>query len=417
MTRPLDDVKVVELASFVAAPSAGAVMADLGADVIKIEPPTGDPYRGLMRSPKINDQRVDFDAAFAVDNRGKRSLAVDVSTEAGQTLMHRLIADSNVFMCNMLPNRQQRFGLDPESLKAVNSSLVHATLTGYGTLGEEADRPGYDVTAYFARGGFADLSSDPETGQPARFPQAVGDHSTGLAFLGGILAALRLAERTGEFQVIETSLLASALWGIAGDLATVLVDGRVTTPRGRKTVVNASVNSYPCKDGRWIMVNMPVPTDFPDFCRAIGMDELLEDSRFVTPRDRFQNMSTLVELIDQVMVTRSADEWGAAFDEAKIVWAPVQAVTDVARDKQARANGYIVPLGQHIDTSGDGAAVNSSGQGQPIETVAAPIKIAGGVVGPGGSAPSVGADTDSILVGLGLSDQEISELRADGTVA
>ncbi len=417
MIKPLDDVKVVELASFVAAPSAGAVMADLGADVIKIEPPRGDPYRGLMRAPKINDQRVDFDAAFAVDNRGKRSLAIDVSSEDGQSLVRQLIAESQVFMCNMLPARQRRFGLDAESLKAVNPSLVHATLTGYGTKGEEADRPGYDVTAYFARGGFADLSSDPDTGQPARFPQAVGDHATGMAFLSGILAALRLAERTGEFQVIETSLLANALWGVAGDLATVLVDGRRTTPRGRRSVVNGSVNSYPCEGGRWMMVNMPVPDDFATFCEALGAEHILDDARFATPRDRFQNMGELVDLLDEITVTRPVEEWGAAFDAVNVVWAPVQAMTDVAGDKQARANGYFVGLDQHIDNQGGGPSVNTEGAGEAIETVAAPIKIGEGVVSPAGTAPGVGTHTDEILAGLGLEADAIAALRAAGTVA
>ncbi len=415
--KPLDGIRVVELASFVAAPSAGAIMADLGADVIKIEPPAGDTYRGLMRQPKIDGQRVEFDAAFAVDNRGKRSLALDVTTESGQSIMHRLVATAQVFVCNMLPARQQRYRFDPDSLKAVNPSLVHATLTGYGTKGDEADRPGFDVTAYFARGGFADMSSDPDTGQPSRFPQAAGDHSSGLALLSGVLAALRLAERTGEFQVVETSLLANSLWAIAGDVSTALIDGRRPSARNRHEVLNAAVNTYRCGDGRWILVNMPVPASFPAFCRQLEIEWVLDDDRFATPRDRFRNMADLVSIIDDRMLAKPAAEWGRLLDEENIVWAPVQSLDEVAKDKQIRANGYVVPLTHHLDLSGVSPVVTDGTNGDigvPIETVAVPIKMAGVDVSPSGPVPTIGADSRAVLSELGLDDATIEELRQAG---
>ncbi len=415
--KPLDGVRVVEMASFVAAPSAGAIMADLGADVIKIEPPTGDTYRGLMRQPKLDGRKIDFDAAFAVDNRGKRSLAVDVTTEAGQAIMHRLVATAQVFVCNMLPSRQQRYRFDPDSLRAVNPSLVHATLTGYGTKGEEADRPGFDVTAYFARGGFADMSSDPDTGQPSRFPQAAGDHSSGLALLAGVLAALRLAERTGEFQVVETSLLANSLWAIAGDVSTALIDGRRPTARNRHEALNAAVNTYRCGDGVWLLVNMPVPETFPTFCRQLGLEWVLDEERFATPRDRYRNMAELVPIIDQQLLTKTAAEWGRLLDEENIVWAPVQPLDEVVKDKQIRANGYMVPLAHRLDTSGDEPTVSDGDLGVPIETVAVPIKIAGVDVAPGGPVPSVGSDSRNVLTELGFDDDEIDRLAAEGFIA
>lgn len=417
--KPLGGIRVVELATFVAAPSAGAIMADLGADVIKIEPPSGDTYRGLMRQPKIDGQRVDFDAAFAVDNRGKRSLALDVTTEAGQSIMHRLVATAQIFVCNMLPARQQRYRFDPESLKAVNPSLVHATLTGYGTKGDEADRPGFDVTAYFARGGFADMSSDPDTGEPSRFPQAAGDHSSGLALLSGVLAALRLAERTGEFQVVETSLLANSLWAIAGDVSTALIDGRRPTARNRHEVLNAAVNTYRCGDGRWILVNVPVPAGFPAFCRQLDLEWVLDDERFGTPRDRFRNMAELVEIIDERMLAKPASEWGRLLDEENIVWAPVQSLDEVAKDKQIRANGYVVPLTHRLDVSGDAPIVTDGDSGDigvPIETVAVPFKLAGAEVAPGGPVPAPGADTRAVLAELGFDDAAIDELRRTGVL-
>ena len=414
--KPLDGVRVVELAGFVAAPSAGVILAELGADVIKIELPTGDPYRGLMRPPKIDGHRVDFDAAFSVDNRGKRSLALDVSTDEGQRIVKRLISTAQIFMCNMLPRRQQRYGLDPDSLRTVNPSLVHATLTGYGTRSEEADRPGYDVTAFFARGGFADLCADPETGQPSRFPQAAGDHATGLALLSGILAALRLAERTGQFQEVETSLLSNAYWQIAGDLSTTLVDGRRPTPRARHQVPNAAVNSYRCGDGRWVMVNMPVPAAYPEFCRCLGIEWVLDDDRFVTPRDRFVNMAALVPIVEDAMATRPAGEWGEIFDRSAIVWALIRTLDEVVKDKQARVNGYFVSLQHRLDTDGEVPVVVDGDRGSPIETVAVPIKIHGVDLVPGGPVPAVGANSDEILAGIGLDGDEIARLRDQGII-
>ncbi len=404
------------MASFVAAPSAGVIMADLGADVIKIEPPAGDTYRGLMRQPKVDGHRVDFDAAFAVDNRGKRSLALDVTSDDGQSIMHRLVATAQVFVCNMLPSRQQRYRFDPDSLKAVNPSLVHATLTGYGTKGEEADRPGFDVTAYFARGGFADLSSDPDTGQPSRFPQAAGDHASGLALLGGVLAALRLAEHTGEFQVVETSLLSNSMWAIAGDISTALIDGRRPTARSRHEALNAAVNTYRCGDGTWIIVNMPVPAAFPAFSRQLGIEWVLDDERFATPRDRYRNMAELVDIIDERLLTRSAADWGRLLDDENIVWAPIQPLDEVVKDKQIRANNYVVPLVHNLDTAGEAPEVTDDDRGVPIETVAVPIKMAGVDIGPSGPVPSVGADSRAILDELGLDDTEIDALRSSGIV-
>ncbi|MEM9565857.1 MAG: CoA transferase, partial [Actinomycetota bacterium] len=216
--KPLDGIKVVELTSWMAAPSAGAILADLGADVIKVEPPRGDPMRGLSRQPKVPDGDPTIDAAFNVDNRGKRSITVAVDQPAGVDVVMRLVADADVFLTNLLAHRQTRYGLDPESLRPANPRLVHATLTGYGLDGPEAARPGYDVTAFFGRGGVT-RSITPPGGAPPRAPTAQGDHTTGLAMVASILAALRLAERTDELQVVDVSLLGTALWSMATDIA------------------------------------------------------------------------------------------------------------------------------------------------------------------------------------------------------
>ncbi len=402
--RPLDGVTVVEVASWVAAPSAGAMMSDLGAEVIKIEPPGGDPYRGMMRPPKIDDgEGKGFDASFHADNRGKRSAVIDITKVEGAELVQRLVAHAEVFVCNMLPSRQQRFGFDTESLRLRNPRLVHATLTGYGTAGDEADRPGYDVTAFFGRGAISNLAGSPLDGSPPTLPPAMGDHTTGLAFLASILAGLRLAEHTGEFQVVEASLLGTAVWAIASDVSISLIDRHQPRRRNRYQQVNALNNAFPTADDRWLVVNMPAHSWWPRFCDAIAAPELAADQRFATGKSRYRNMAELIDRVDAIMVTRTADEWGRIFDEHGLIWGPTQTVPELVDDPQARANDLFPPL----DPDG------STG----LETVASPVQVIGADVRPDGPAPEVGADTDTVLGRLGIEGADLERLRAEGVVA
>ena len=255
MAAPLDDISVITIESWMAAPSASAILADLGADVIKVEPLAGDPMRNLGRPAKIEGPLAEYDLQFDVDNRGKRSIAVALDTDEGAALVRRLVADADVFMCNLLPHRQARFGLDPDNLRKINPKLVHATLTGYGTSGPEATRPGYDVTAFFGRSGLYDASREGDDGTVPMARPAQGDHTTGLAFVGAILAALRLAERTGRGQVVETSLFETAVWTQATDYCVTAVDRAPVRRRARHEMLTPTANRYPCGDGRWVVLN------------------------------------------------------------------------------------------------------------------------------------------------------------------
>ncbi|MEE8078623.1 MAG: CoA transferase, partial [Pseudomonadales bacterium] len=190
MTLPLQDITVVEVDSYMAAPSTGAILADLGARVIKVEPLSGDPLRGIGRPAKIEGDFKGYDFSFDVDNRGKESIAVALDKPAGAALVHRLVKDAQVFMCNLLPHRQKRFGLDPDTLMGINPKLVHATLTGYGTSGPDSLRPGFDVTAFFGRSGIYDAMREGDGGEVPMARPAQGDHTAGLALLGAILAGL-----------------------------------------------------------------------------------------------------------------------------------------------------------------------------------------------------------------------------------
>ena len=188
---PLDGLRVVEIASWMAGPSAAAILADMGADVIKIEPLTGDPMRGLIRPAKQPGPHQ-VDHAFQVDNRGKRSMAIDLGSDEGQAIVRRVVATADIFVVNLLPHRQARFGLDAASVDAIRPGIVHATLTGYGLDGPETWRPGYDVTAFFGRSGLYDAQREGD-GPPPQARTAQGDHTTGMAMTTAILGALRLA--------------------------------------------------------------------------------------------------------------------------------------------------------------------------------------------------------------------------------
>ncbi len=400
--KPLEGIKVIEMTSWMAAPSAGAILSDLGAEVIKVEPPRGDPMRGMSRQPKVEEGQPTIDAAFNVDNRGKKSVTVAVDQPEGSALVKRLIAESDVFLTNLLAHRQERYGLDPDSLRETNPRLVHATLTGYGRQGPDASRPGYDVTAFFGRGGVTHSITDPESAPP-RAPTAQGDHTTGLAMVSSILAALRLAERSGEMQVVDVSLMATALWSLAAEVAPTLIDRRQSRARDRRNQISALTNRYPCSDGQWIIVNMPENHWWSRFCEVIGEPDFGADPEFETPKQRYDRMPEIVDRIDAVMLTKSSKEWGQIFDDAGLIWGPIQTMPEIVDDPQARAMDLFVEQ-------------EYAGGGGTFETLAIPIRIEGADIGPRGLAPDLGADTDVVLEAAGLSGDEIAALRDAGTI-
>ena len=403
MTLPLDDIRVIEIDSWMAAPSAAAILSDLGADVIKIEPISGDPMRNTSRPAKVDGPMKGFDFQFDVDNRGKRSIAVDLGSEAGQDIVHRLCATADVFLCNLLQRRQEKFGLAPDQLLATNPTLVHATLTGYGTDGPEAWRPGYDVTAFFGRSGLYDSMRDGPDGQVPMARAAQGDHTTGLALLSGILAALRLVDRTGQGQVIETSLFEAAVWTLATDYGTTAVDQAPVRRRSRQQQIVATANRYPCGDGNWVVFNMPEDSAWPRFCRAVGLEHLLDDDRLRDIKGRFDNMAEVVATIDAALAARSRDEWGPIFDEHQIIWGPVLGLHEVTTDPQAEAIG-LFPTVVHPERG-------------PYRTVRAPMRFRGVDTTPQRSSPQVGQHTRSVLADAGFDDDTISRLVADGHIA
>ena len=402
MSAPLEDIKVLEVDNYMAAPSAAAILADMGADVLKVEPITGDPMRGLSRPLRVESSFAGYDLQFDVDNRGKRSAAIALDQPEGQALVQRLAQDADVFLCNLLAQRQQRFGLDPESLFAANPRLVHATLTGYGTTGPDAWRPGYDVTAFFGRSGLSDAMREGVDGVVPRAGVAQGDHTTGLALVAAILAALRLAERTGEGQVVETSLYETAVWTQASDLSVTVTDKAPVRRRARHEALTPMTNRYPCGDGKWVVLNMLDSGAWERLCWAIGREDWLADERFTTGRDRYRHMPELVDGIDATLSAKSRDEWGAIFDEQGVIWGPVLGLHEVVDDPHANAIGLFPEL-QHPELG-------------TYSTVNAPMRFQSADVRPRGPAPTVGEHTEQILREAGLSQPEMQALFDNGIV-
>ena len=391
MAAPLDDITVITIESWMATPSAGAILADLGAGVVKVEPLSGDPMRGKGRPAKVEGTLKGYDFQFDVDNRGKRSSrlrSIPSRAPFRQTARRargRLYLQSAAAPAGAVRSR-------PAALLARNPKLVHATLTGYGTNGPEATRPGYDVTAFFGRSGLYDASREGDDGVVPMARPAQGDHTTGLALVGGVLAALRLAERSGVGQVVETSLYETAVWTQASDYAVTAVDRAPVRRRARHQLLAPTANRYPCGDGKWVVFNMPEESAWPRLCRVIDREQWLADPRFIDARGRYQNMAALVEGIDAALAVRGRDEWGAIFDAAGLIWGPVLALHEVAADPHAAAIGLFPEI-----THGERGA---------YRTVNAPMRFHSADVGPRAPAPTLGQHSRAIAQSLGLTDAQ-----------
>ncbi len=396
MAAPLEGIRVVEVASFVAAPSAGALLADLGAEVIKVEVPEGELYRHSR--PRMNGFKSDIDVspAFEMDNRGKRSLALDLGRPGAADALARVIDRADIVLTNLLPGRQRRFGLDPDSLRQRRPALIHATLNGYGMRGDEADRPAFDYTAYWARSGMMDIMRAPDA-TPAFLRPGVGDHAAGMSLVCGILAALRVRDRTGVGQAIEVSLLQIGMYIQGNDLSQVLVAGESPPMHDRRCPRNPLWNLYPTRDGRWLMLVMIDSIRYwPSVCRALGREDLTADPRFSGPVERFKNSSELVAILDPIFLARSLDEWEQELEKSGIIWSAVRHLDEVASDPQAREMGYIPTV--HHPRVGD------------FPTVGTPFLMSGFPLPANRPAPELGADSAQVLREAGLSEDEIAKL-------
>ncbi|MBV8950642.1 MAG: CoA transferase, partial [Actinobacteria bacterium] len=299
---PLDGVRVVELGVWVAGPGAGGILADWGADVVKIEPPAGDPARSFA---SMLGGDLPFNPPFELDNRGKRSVVIDLGTDEGRELAFRLLDGADVFVTNVRLAGLARAGLDHESVARRCPRLVYAAITGYGLDGPERDRAAYDIGAFWARSGIAALLTSPG-GTPPFQRGGMGDHTVAMSMAAGVCAALTARTRTGEGQLVSTSLLRQGLYTIGFDVNTTLRFGVSIGVATRETMGNPVINSYRDRDGRWFwLIGLEGERHWPDLCRAVGRTEWLEDERFASPRGRRKNARELCALLDEVFATRT----------------------------------------------------------------------------------------------------------------
>jgi formyl-CoA transferase len=400
MARLLDGIRVIDAASFIAGPVATTVMADFGADVIKIEPPGGDTYR--TRGAGYPPSPVNF--PWIVDNRSKRGVAIDLRAEAGQGLLHRLVRGADVFVTNVPLDNRARLRVRYEDLEPLNPRLVYASVTAYGETGEEAARPGFDSTALWARTGLMDLVRPSPDAPPTRSLPGMGDHPTGMSLFGAIMAALYQRERTGRGAMVATSLMANGLWWNAIQAQGILCGARTEIRPPREESLNALSNHYRCRDGRWfLMAHTADERRWEPFATAIGCGDLLVDARFATLKRRRTHARALTAVLDEVFAKRDWDEWRGILEATGVAVGVVATLDDIPRDAQMRASGALVPIAD--PRAGATLTVNS------------PLSISGQDKVPPAMAPGLGEHTVEVLREAGVDEAEIARLLESRVIA
>lgn len=397
MAGPLTGIKVVELGFWIAGPATGGLLADWGADVIKIEPPAGgDPMRGVFVAAVGID--MPLNPPFELDNRGKRSIALDLKQYEAREIARRLCDQADVFLSNLRPGALERMGLDYETLSARNEGLVYCSVTGYGVEGPERDRAAYDIGAFWSRGGVAGMLTLPE-GTPPVQRGGMGDHTTAVAASSAICAALVARGRTGKGQHVSTSLLRTGAYVVGWDVATRLRMGADLPPPGpREEAPNPVSNSYRAACGNWFwLICLQADRHWPDVCRAIERPDLVDDPRSKDIMKRREHARWLVGVLDEIFAAKTRDQWAEIFERENVWWAPVQTANEIATDEQMRATGGVVPY-------------DASAGGEP-EQLATPVDFHGTPSTPGTFAPEVGMNTEEILLESGLDWEEIRVLK------
>jgi crotonobetainyl-CoA:carnitine CoA-transferase CaiB-like acyl-CoA transferase len=404
MEQVLEGVKVLEVSAWAFVPSAGAVLADWGAEVVKVEPPDGDPLRGLISGGVTGGPSFPWE----VWNRGKRSIGIDLRQPKGRELVLQLAEQADVFLTSYLPATRQKLGIDIDDVRARNERIVYACGSGMGPLGDEADRGGYDAITFWARGGVAAGSTPPGAARPVNQPSgAFGDSLSGMGLAGGIAAALLRRERTGAGAVVDVSLLGTAMWAMQMSIAGASVMMAMAAAGGQAPIpasvlANPLVNTYRTSDDRWVSLCMLQRDAYWDgFVDAIGRLDLKTDPRFAEPDARTEHTADAVAELEQTFATRPLAEWRVALAQQPGQWDVVTNVLELPTDPQAVANRYVQPVAY-----GD----------LELPMVSAPAQIdrePASLV----PAPEFNDHCDELLARLGLGEEEIIQLKIDGAVA
>jgi len=399
----LEGLKVIEMATYVAAPAAGAMLRDWGAEVIKVEPLNGCPMRRFFEGMKSNVP-IEGNPIFTLDNRGKKGISINTSDEKGADIVRELIKDADIFLTNVRPQSLESAKLDHESLLKVNPKLIYCSLTGYGLEGEEKNRPGFDVAAYWSRSGMAHLTQR-KGEEPLPIRTASGDHITAISTVSGILAAVYERTKTGKGKVVETSLLRTGIYSLSSDMALQLKFGRVPSTKKRDEQINPIFNFFKTKDDRWICLSPRAGGDYdlPKVVRALGKEEWLKNEKFNTNQARRENAKEFIDEMDKAFSQYTMSEWGEKLDEQDLIWSPVQNLKEVSKDKQA------------ID-SGAFSEVEDQDCEENYTTVSSPVRFHNSDDGPKGPAPKLGQDNFEVLKSIGINEDQINELIDRGIV-
>ena len=390
-------LKVIDCGSYIAGPAAATVMSDFGAEVIKIEPPgAGDPYRTPGQPPAGN--RAPVNPNWLVDSRNKKSLALNLASEAGRGILYKLVADADVFLTNYPPGVRKRLRMAYDDIAPLNARLIYGSFTGFGETGPDADKPGFDATVWWARSGIMDLVRYGDAA-PVRSPPGMGDHPSAMGFYSAIVTALYKRERTGKGSHVGSSLLMNGIWANACSVQSALCDQDVDRLPERSQHPMPWRNCYRTSDDKWLMLSI-VHNDarWTTFREAVK-SELLDDPRFQNVADRRANAVALTATLDAIFTTRPAAEWEKILDEHGVVFGAAHTVFDVVKDEQAKISGALVPVE-------DGSML----------TVSSPFWIAGEDKMPAKRAPGVGEHSDVVLAAAGYSAEEIKRFRSAGVV-
>ncbi len=396
-----EGLKVLDVASYIAGPAAATILADFGADVIKVEVPEGDGFRKTVLNPNLAYSQHNY--LWMQGARSRRGIALDLKKPEGQAVLHSLVRTADVLVTNYPLPVRARLGLAWERIRELNPRLVYASLTGYGETGPESGKPGFDATTYWARSGLADLTRPDPDGPPANPANGLGDQPTAVTLFAAIVTALYRRERTGQGGMVSTSLLANGAWANAMAIQGMLVGGRLVYRQPRTRPRNALTNFYRCRDERWFILSLVTEErDWQAFLRAIEAPALAQDSRFAALPARRENAPALAALLDEVFLQRDSADWTARFGAEGLTVGVVARSEDVLGDEQMRLCGALVP------------AEGIPGTGL---TVSSPFQVEGAEKSHPRHAPAIGEHTDEVLREAGYSAVDIERLRGGGAVA
>lgn len=406
MIRPMDGVRVLEVAQFTFVPAAGAVLADWGADVIKIEhAEKGDAQRGLSALMGMPVGSGSFAPLMEHPNRGKRSLGLALEQPGALGVLHELIRTSDVFLTNFLPAARRRLRIELDDVRKINPDIIYVRGSGFGNSGPDSEKGGYDSTAFWARAGSAVGTTPVDYAGLCKMPAgAYGDSLGGMTIAGGIAAALFARQRTGETSVIDVSLLGVGAWANALPVGFALLEGGPPAPRapGNSAPTNPLVGNYRTADGRWLVLAMLQPGRYwPEFCRHIDREDLITDPRFSTDEALMANATTAAEIVQEVLAARPLAEWVTRFAGMEGQWAIAQDPWEVGQDPALRANGLIAEV---LDRDGTPRELVAN----PVQFDEKPVQLT--------RAPQFAEHTDDILRALGKSDDELIDLKISGAV-